>query len=335
MQTTKKVIQKQEEISSYSKNKQNRQINNRLIDNRLEASRQRYFQTLANVSPQANQLSAIQKMVNNSQGTIQRQIDPTEQDPSNEIEQYHPEIERPKGSKLIGNYVRSNDGDMGIIMDYHSKTNVYEVIKQGVGETFNEEDQIFVVGTDPYWRVISDESWKTLSLIGRRSRPKAMISLKTDHLQEKNIIDYRLDNNTMLDSDDLPLFPVKKKVSFVITQNIELIIGDGHTGLSGGNAVILAGMMEIENGKAKYVGNESGHYFPQGLEEVRGIKYMMRHFPWVRVTKSNFGKWLFGDSGDSHPEARNSMIDIVEEPDKTKRRDMKDIWHSTYSDKTK
>src|SRR6185503_10410881 len=109
-------------------------------------------------------------------------------------------------------------------------------------------------------------------------------------------------------------------VSFVITQNGELRLGRGHTGLSKGHTVIIAGILKIVDGVASYAGNESGHYFPEGLEEVRGIKHMHRLFPWIKVPKSSVGKWLPSELSPYEDRARELMITMLTTSDPEERK---------------
>ena len=247
--------------------------------------------------------------------TIQREIDP--RDPRG-----------PAGSDLLGRFVRNQHGEMGFIREYQLKSNAY-----GISKSVDGEVEFYVVGTDPYWRVVSDDAGGYLYKFARRENPKNMMSLKTHILQDENKIDYKLENGKMFDLDGQLLNPKGESlgkpnvVSFVITQNMDLLIGYGHTGLSKGHTVIAAGTMTIKDGVASYYGNESGHYFPQGLEEVRGIKYMHKCFPWIKVPSDSVGRWLPDDIGKSkYDVARQSMIDILLETDKNKRQKMKEVW---------
>ena len=249
-----------------------------------------------------------------TQTIIQRQIDP--RDPRG-----------PRGDDLIERYVRSDHGEMGQIVDYHAGTNTYCIaIPPSIDEEF------FVVGTDPYWRVVARESAPYLWNEARRQKPKGMLTLKSDLMQPENIIKYEVRDGKMYGSDGQLLNPASETtsspnvVSFVLTRDLNLLIGYGHTGLSKGHTVVAAGILKIVNGEASYHGNVSGHYFPQGLEEVRGIKYVHRHYPWIKFPRNAIGVHLPDNLTVGEGEARQSMIDILLSSDKEKRKEMKKIW---------
>lgn len=55
----------------------------------------------------------------------------------------------------------------------------------------------------------------------------------------------------------------------------------GHTGLAVGNAVLMAGELSIANGKATYKSSQTGHYYTNEEEELRGIELMKTSYNWI------------------------------------------------------
>ena len=223
-----------------------------------------------------------------------------------------------RGADLVGKYVRTEDGFMGMIDMFHPETGVYQIATDG--------EDAFAVGSDPYWRVVDDFSGEYLWHEARRLRPK-MATLVSNHLQEENVLPYEERGGLLYGLDGELLNPrgfdrEKGVVSFVLTRNFDLLLGSGHTGLSRGHAVVAAGTLRIKDGRAMYKANESGHYMPEGLTEVRGIKYLKRYYPWISFPRGNVGVWfLEGNLNQQRKEqARNQMVKILLEQDKETRR---------------
>ena len=214
-----------------------------------------------------------------------------------------------------------------MIVGYKADTDAYEIQM----DAQRDDDNFYVVGSDPYWRVVSESSEAYLYKEARRTRPKYMMSLKTSHLQPHDELQYVERGGKMYGMDGELLNPhgyesTPNHISYVVTQNGDLRLGRGHTGLSGGHAVISAGVLKIVNGVATYAGNESGHYFPEGLAEVRGIKHMHRLFPWIIFPPTSIGKWMSEELADLKVEARKDMITLLTSTDKEQRRHIKAVW---------
>ncbi|UPT67149.1 MAG: hypothetical protein M0D57_00130 [Sphingobacteriales bacterium JAD_PAG50586_3] len=64
-------------------------------------------------------------------------------------------------------------------------------------------------------------------------------------------------------------------MDFVITNDGQLHIGQGHYSLSGNaNSVLAAGQLKISNGTVKLINNSSGHYQPTIQQGMQAIKYL-------------------------------------------------------------
>ncbi len=168
----------------------------------------------------------------------------------------------------------------GMILNYHEKSNAYEVAKEGGDEPF------YVVGSDPYWTVVPENIGDSVYAT-RRTKPQRMLSLKVPELQNAEEIKYRVVGDQMQDLNGHPLSPKGESsgkpnvVSFVVTQAHELKIGYGHTALSKGHTVIMAGTLHIKDGVATYYGNESGHSHRSNRSPCGAGATRPRHRPAV------------------------------------------------------
>jgi hypothetical protein len=192
-----------------------------------------------------------------------------------------------------------------------------------------------VVESDPDYTLINEAIGEEL-YPWRRKKKKYTLTNKAYDLQDDNEIEYKVVGEKMVDMEGKLLSPKGRSgggvVAFVLMQNGSLRIGSKHTGLSKGHTVLMAGELQIINGEVKYMGNESGHYMPELLEEVRGLKYLHRLFPWIKITAGNIGKHLPEKVKDDEEKGKihASMKELLRSDNKKKRRELKqdlEKWH--------
>jgi hypothetical protein len=112
-----------------------------------------------------------------------------------------------------------------------------------------------------------------------------LIPVRTNSLQKPQESDEIIvTDNKLVDSTGRPRND-GIEIAFVITDSGDLKLGSLHTGLTGGNAVMMAGEVEIKQGVVKYTGRRTGHYWTSAEEETRGLLYMQKKFPWIQNTE--------------------------------------------------
>jgi hypothetical protein len=161
----------------------------------------------------------------------------------------------------------------------------------------NNNETGFALGQDPnYWLVEKEKEPEFTKDHGKRAAK--LIPLRSPVLQG-------LANGTFILNQEAGTIKPGEggdyedgNYPFVILADGSLSISPaqagGHTGLSKGGAVLMAGELTIQSAKATYRSCRTGHYYTRPEEEKRGLEIMKARYSWI------------GDLSPKGPEAKDA-----------------------------